>query len=347
MELLVPTPEGLYCPQGDFHVDPWRGVKRAVITHAHADHARWGSQAYLCSTEGEAVLRTRLGSGARIQSVGYGQVLQLGEVRLSLHPAGHILGSAQVRIEYRGQVWVVSGDYKTEPDRTATAFQPVRCHTFITECTFGLPVYRWQPQLEVMEQVNRWWQQNQTEGRTSVLFAYSLGKAQRLLAGVDASIGPLVVHGAVASLNAAYQQSGVDLPTAHHLVNDLNTLDLSQALVVAPPNAENTPWMRRFKQPSTAFASGWMQVRGMRRRRNLDRGFVLSDHADWPGLLQAIADTGAERVLATHGYIDPLVRYLQEVKGIDAAPLPTLFGAEEDGADPEATPTEDPAPTPA
>jgi putative mRNA 3-end processing factor len=330
--LLRLTGEGLYCEAGGFHVDPWRPVDRAVVTHAHGDHARWGSRAYLCSREGEGVTRTRLGPEATIRAVEYGEVVEMDGVRVSLHPAGHILGSAQVRVEHRGEVWVVSGDYKTEADPTCTPFQPVRCHTFVTESTFGLPIYRWRPEREVFAEVDAWWRKNRDEGRASLLYGYALGKAQRLLAGVDAEIGPVYAHGAVERLNAAYRAAGVPLPQTRDALAGVK--DFAGALVVAPPSAHGTPWMRRFGAASTAFASGWMRVRGQRRRRSVDRGFVLSDHVDWPSLLAAIDATGAGRVWVTHGYREPVVRWLRE-RGLEAEAVASRWEGEEGAAEGE------------
>ena len=322
MPLLTVTDRGLYCGAGGFHVDPWKAVDFAVTTHAHSDHARAGSRHYLCSAEGRGVLLERLGAGASVEGLAYGERVVRNGVTISLHPAGHILGSAQVRVEFRGEVWVVSGDYKTEAERTCAAFEPVRCHTFITESTFGLPVYRWRPQAEVFAGMNAWWRGNQAAGRTSVLFAYSLGKAQRVLAGVDASIGPIFVHGAVAKLLPHYAAAGVDLPEVK---------PVSEAgeggLVIAPGSVDGTPWLRRFGETSKAFASGWMMLRGARRRQALDRGFVLSDHADWEGLIASIRATGAERVLVTHGSTGTMVRWLRE-NGWEAEALATRFVGE-------------------
>lgn len=319
MPLLTVTDRGLYCAAGDFHVDPWKAVDFAVTTHAHSDHARSGSRHYLCSEAGRGVLSERLGAGMSIEGIPYGARVVRNGVTISLHPAGHILGSAQVRVEFRGEVWVVSGDYKTEAERTCAAFEPVRCHTFITESTFGLPIYRWRPQAEVFAGVNAWWRANQSAGRTSVLFAYSLGKAQRVLAGVDASIGPIFVHGAVAKLLPHYVAAGVRLPA----VSPVSEAGAG-GLVVAPGSVDGTPWLRRFGEVSKAFASGWMMLRGARRRQALDRGFVLSDHADWDGLIAAIRATGAERVLVTHGSTGTMVRWLRE-NGWAADALATRF----------------------
>lgn len=329
--LLVHRPEGLWCEAGDFFVDPWRPVHRAVITHAHADHARPGHAAYLAAAPAEGVLRARLGAGIALRTLGYGETVESNGVRVSLHPAGHVLGSAQVRIEHRGEVWVVSGDYKVEPDPTCAAFEPVRCHTFVTESTFGLPIYRWAPSAEVFAGVNAWWRANADAGRASVLFCYAFGKAQRILAGVDASIGPIVCHGAIEPLNRAYRAAGVALPPTRLVSEVKDRACLSRALVLAPPSAGGTTWMRRFPVPSDAFASGWMAVRGARRRRAVDRGFVLSDHADWPGLNAAIAASGAQRVFVTHGQVAVMMRWLA-ARGLDARSFETEFGGEEGAA---------------
>jgi putative mRNA 3-end processing factor len=323
-DLVIRRPEGLYCPAGDFFIDPWRPVARAVITHAHADHARGGHGDYLAADDARHVLRARLGD-IRLQTVGYGAPLTIGDARVSLHPAGHVLGSAQVRIATRDGVWVVSGDYKVEAEPTCAPFEPVRCDTFITESTFGLPVYRWRPQAEVMAGIDLWWAANAAAGRASVLFCYAFGKAQRIAAAVDAAIGPIVVHGAVAPLNDAYVASGVRLPPMQRVSEVADKAQFTRALVLAPPSAAGTPWIKRFGEYSDAFASGWMQLRGARRRRALDRGFVLSDHADWPGLQQAIAASGAARVIVTHGYVPVMVRWLRE-QGVQADAFDTEYG---------------------
>lgn len=329
--LIELTERGLYCPAGDFYVDPWAPVERAVITHAHADHARRGSRHYLTAAEGEPVLRLRMAPDAEIQSVPYGERLALNGVQLSLHPAGHILGSAQVRLEHRGEVWVISGDYKTMPDSTCAAFEPVRCHTFVTESTFGLPIYRWPAQADVLTDIQAWWRANQEAARASLLFAYALGKAQRLLAGIDSGLGPIYTHGAVEKVNAAYRAAGVRLPETVHAAAAPKRGPWDRALILAPPLAKGTPWMRRFGAASTAFVSGWMQIRGTRRRRAVDRGFVLSDHADWPGLLATIQATGAERIWVTHGYSDVLALWLRQ-QGLDARAVQTQFEGERDDA---------------
>ncbi len=326
-DLLVERPQGLYCPPGDFYIDPWRPVDRAVITHAHADHARPGHGHYLASREGEGVLRARLGP-ITLQPMDWGETVVHHGVRISLHPAGHVLGSAQVRLEHDGRVWVASGDYFVsgagDTNTTCAPFEPVRCDCFITESTFGLPIYRWRAQSDLMAEVNAWWQSNAQAGRASLLMAYSFGKAQRVLAGIDTSIGPIVVHGAVAPLNEAYRAKGVALPPTH-TATELDKTALRTALIVAPPSVQGSPWLRRFGDYSDAFASGWMQLRGTRRRRAIDRGFVLSDHADWPGLQRAIGATGAQRVIVTHGYEAVMVRWLRE-QGLEAGAFHTEYG---------------------
>jgi len=315
--LLERTPQGLYCPRGDFHIDPWRPVERAVITHAHADHARGGSRHYLAAAPSGAILRHRLGQEMSLQLLNHAELLNLNGVQVSLHPAGHILGSTQVRIEADGQVWVVSGDYKIEGDATCTPFEPLACHTFVTESTFGLPVFNWQPQHTVLAAINHWWQANRDRGRTSLLFAYALGKAQRVLAGLDPAIGPIFAHGAVEAVNACYRQQGIRMPVTMPVNSVDDPRRFEGAMVIAPPSANTGAWTKRFKRVSRAFASGWMHIRGHRRRRSVDRGFVLSDHCDWPDLNRAIAETGAETVWVTHGYALELVRWLRD-QGRDA-----------------------------
>ncbi len=333
-KFLQLTESGLYCPEGDFYIDPWQPVDRALVTHAHSDHARWGCKQYLAAAEGLNILRVRLGKDADIQSLPFGETVQINQVKVSFHPAGHILGSSQIRLEHCGEVWVVSGDYKVEPDNTCTPFEPVRCHTFVTESTFGLPIYRWPEQKEVFANINSWWRKNQEAKKASLLFGYALGKSQRLLAGVDEGIGPIFTHGAVEKLCQAYRAGGVKLPQTYLASSVPRKNDWSRSLVLAPPSAHGSPWMRKFGATSTAFASGWMQIRGTRRRRAVDRGFVLSDHADWPGLLDAIKETGAERVWATHGYTAVLVRWLRE-QGMNAWAVKTRFQGETDDASEE------------
>ena len=328
MNLIVARPEGLYCPPGDFYIDPWRPVDRAVITHGHSDHARHGNYHYLTSAPGADVLRKRLGEGIRLDTLNYGDSIDHHGVRLSFHPAGHVLGSAQVRMECQGEIWVASGDYKLEDDGTCAPFEHVRCHTFITESTFGLPIYRWQPQAKLFADINSWWQSNAADGRTSVLFCYAFGKAQRLLSGLNPDIGPILTHGAVEPLNDIYRAAGVPLPPTRRVGDVTDVSQIGRSMVLAPPSAQGTSWMKRFGDYADGFASGWMQLRGARRRRGVDRGFVVSDHADWPGLQRAISASGAERVFVTHGQVNVMVRWLIE-QGLDARGFATEYGDEE------------------
>ena len=326
--LLTPTTSGLYCTVGDFYIDPWKPVPRAVVTHAHADHYAWGCGAYLVAAEGAPVFRVRLGEAARITTRPYGVTTGINGVQVSLHPAGHILGSSQIRVEYKGEIWVVSGDYKTEVDRTCTPFEVVPCHHFISEATFGLPIYRWRPQGEIFAEMNQWWASNAAEGKASILYCYALGKAQRVQAGVDPTIGPILTHGAVEQMNHAYRAGGIDLPPTMYAMA-ASKQDMRGALVIAPVSARETAWVRRFGPHATGYTSGWMRIRGTRRRRAVDRGFILSDHADWDNLLTTIRATGAERIGVTHGYVPVLSRYLQE-QGMYAYGLETRYGNESD-----------------
>jgi putative mRNA 3-end processing factor len=327
-DLVAVTQKGLYCRAGNFYIDPWSPVDNAVITHAHGDHLRGGSTRYYGSRAGEHVTRQRLPADADLTTLEYGESRAIGEARISLHPAGHILGSSQVRIEHQGIVWVVSGDYKRDPDPTCAPFEVVPCDVFISEATFALPAYRWPDTRVVAREIHDWWQTNKRAGVASILFAYALGKAQRVLAELMRFTDePVYVHGAVASLVNAYRQSGVAmLPTLPATAAAKSSY--AGALILAPPSAAGSTWIRRFGESSSGFCSGWMRIRGDRRRRGYDRGFVLSDHADWPSLLRTIEETGAARVLLTHGYTDALCRFLRE-RGIDAAALRTEYGAEE------------------
>ncbi|MGQ3000106.1 MAG: ligase-associated DNA damage response exonuclease [Variovorax sp.] len=335
-DLITRRPEGLHCEAGDFYIDPWRPVARAVITHAHADHCREGHEAYLAHRDAEGLMRARVGPDMRLQGLAYGEPLQVGDVTISLHPAGHVLGSAQVRVEHRGEVWVVSGDYFVsgagDANTTCTPFEPVRCDVFITEATFALPIYRWAPQTEVIGEMRAWWADCAAQGRHALLMGYSLGKAQRLIAGLataDAP-GPVLVHGAVARLNEAYRAAGVALPEVATVTPETNFKAPQGALVIAPPAVQDSRWAKALGPHSDAFASGWMRLRGARRRRSVDRGFVFSDHADWPGLLSAIQATGAQRVIVTHGDEGALVRYLGEL-GLQAEAFATEYGDESHG----------------
>ena len=325
--LIQETKKGLYCPEGGFYIDPWRGVERALVTHGHADHARWGSKRYLTSSSGRALVRARVGKDPVVEGMQWGERRTIGGVRVSFHPAGHILGSAQIRVARKGRVEVVGGDYKTAVDATCETFEPVRCHRFITESTFGLPIYRWPEQAEVFAGINAWWRDCQADNKTAVIYAYALGKAQRILGGVDASIGPILVHGAVHQFLEPYRARGIPLPEAEKASVENAKAHRGRALVVAPPSARGSSWLKKFGAASHAFASGWMTVRGARRRRSMDRGFILSDHADWAGLLDAIEATGAEEIGVTHGNGRALARWLNE-HGKRARVLHTRFVGE-------------------
>jgi putative mRNA 3-end processing factor len=326
--MILSTPRGLYCEAGDFHIDPWQPVERAVITHAHSDHASPGSTRYLCAAPGETVLRRRL-PDAHVETLPYGESIAIGDTRVSFHPAGHILGSAQIRVEHRGEVWVVSGDYKCQPDPTCAPFETVRCDTFITEATFALPIYTWDPTSIVVEDIVAWWRANREQDRPSIIFCYVLGKAQRILAELHDKVdAPVHLHGAMVALTDAYRDAGIAMAPTERITETMRGKMLAKSLVLAPLSARGTVWMRRLPNAAVSFASGLMRVRGVRRQRAFDRGFVLSDHADWPSLLSTIADTGASRVLVTHGWSEALARYLGETRGLETATIRTAFEGE-------------------
>ncbi|MDW4496988.1 ligase-associated DNA damage response exonuclease [Sulfitobacter sp. D35] len=323
---LTFTDRGIYCEAGDFFIDPWRPVDRALITHGHADHARDGHAHYLATHSALPVMRHRLGD-ITAEGIAYGEVRTIGAAKVSFHPAGHVPGSAQIRVEVAGEVWVVSGDYKVDPDGLSEPFEPVTCDHFITESTFGLPVFRWRPQAEVAAEINGWWRGCAEAGKTAILGAYSLGKAQRLLSMLEPGIGPILTHGAVENTNAVMRAQGIALPDTVQVTPETNAKDFPGALVMAPPSALGSAWARRFGTRESGFASGWMQLRGIRRRRAGDRGFVVSDHADWDGLLWAIRETGAENIYVTHGYTDIFARYLNE-NGWNASVVRTEYEGE-------------------
>ena len=325
-DLLTFTDRGIYCPLGDFYIDPWRPVDRALITHGHADHARPGHGAYLATEAAAPVMHHRLGD-IPLDTIRFGETRQIGDVTVSFHPAGHVPGSAQIRIEHKGQIWVASGDYKTENDGFSEPFEPVSSHAFITESTFGLPVFKWTPQSQLAQDINAWWASTVADGRTPLLGAYALGKAQRLMSILDPSIGPILTHGAVENTNEVLRAQGLKLPDTIRVTPDLNPKEHRNALVLATPSAFGTPWARRFGTTSTAFASGWMRLRGVRRRRAADRGFIMSDHADWPALNAAIKETGATRIFVTHGYTSVFSKWLNE-QGYDAQIVSTEYEGE-------------------
>lgn len=326
MSLLVFNKNGIYCPAADVYLDAWRKVPKCIVTHGHSDHARYGHGQYITHKTNVPIIKHRLGK-IKVRGVDWGQNFKVNGVQFSLHPAGHIPGSAQVRVEHRGEVWVFTGDYKLQNDGLSVPFEPVKCHTFITECTFGLPAFSWESQQTVFDEIDRWWARNLEEGVTSLLFGYSLGKAQRLLKNIDHNQGPVFVHKTIHDLNQA-MAAHFELPNVPLLDTTVDKSALKGSLIIAPPGVQNAAWLRKIGPYTTAAASGWMTFRGARRRRALDKGFVLSDHADWEDLLTAVKDTGCERVIATHGYTEIFSRYLREELGLDASTEATAYEAE-------------------
>ena len=333
MNLISFTDRGLFCSQGNFYIDPWKPVDRAVITHGHSDHASFGHKYYLCHHYTKPILQLRLGDN-NYESIGWGEAVTMNGVKVSLHPAGHIIGSSQIRVEYNGEVWVVSGDYKTEDDGLSGKFEPIKCNTFITESTFGLPIYKWKPQQQIFENIINWISKNKEDGKTSVLLAYSLGKAQRVLQNIKETTQTIFAHGAIYNTQQTLINTGFNLPEVVRITPETPKELLKGTVVVAPPSADGTPWMKKFHPYSVGVCSGWMQVRGNARRRNVDAGFALSDHADWDGLLQSVKATGAEKVFVTHGFQSAFSRYLNEEGIAIAAEVKTEYGNEDEEAPP-------------
>lgn len=323
--LLAFTEHGIYCEKADVYLDPWKPVDKAIITHGHSDHSRPGSHRYITHHRNIPIIKHRLGD-IRVSGKNWGESFMINGVQFCLYPAGHIVGSSQVKVSYKGEDWVFTGDYKLGNDELATPYELVPCHTIITECTFGLPAFNWLPQSQVMDDINAWWARNKKEGVTSILFAYTLGKAQRLLKHLDPEIGKIYTHGAIENMNEVIR-SIVDLPETIRITADTKKEEVKGEIILAPPSAHGSPWIRRWVPYATASASGWMTFRGARRRRAIDKGFVLSDHADWKGLIDCIEGSGAKRVICTHGYSEIFSRYLRE-KGLDARTEATQFEGE-------------------
>lgn len=325
--LLVHTALGLYCPKADVYLDPWKPVKKAILSHGHADHARWGSSYYLCTPTAAPVIKYRLGE-INLETLPFGEEKLINGVSFSFHPAGHILGSAQIKVSYKGEIVVFSGDYKTANDGFSEAFEPVKCHTFITESTFGLPVYHWQDQKWVFNEMEEWCKNNRNNGQLSILYGYSLGKAQRIIQGLPESVGPIFTHSTIEAVLNVMRNQGVSLKNTIPVNEHLTRAELLSGVIIAPPAMQNSNWLKKFEPIRNGVVSGWMALRGARRRRNADKGFVLSDHADWEGLNKAISLTGAENVFVTHGYTDILSKWLID-KGLNAHPLETNFEGDE------------------
>lgn len=320
--LLEFNDKGIYCSQADVYLDPWRPVKTALITHGHADHARWGHKGYITHKSNVPILKHRLGV-TNVAGKDWNETFVINGVKFSFHPAGHIIGSAQIRVEYKGEVWVFTGDYKTEDDGISVPYEVVKCHTFITECTFGLPVFKWVPQAQVMNEINEWWEENKADGKTSVLFGYSLGKAQRLLKYLDPSIGTIYTHGSIENMTRVLRAQ-VDFPATTLVTTSTKKEQLLGSIVIAPPSVNGSSWIRRMTPFVSASASGWMSFRGAKNRSTVDKGFALSDHCDFQGLIDSISATGAEKIIATHGYSDIFSKYLREL-GYDARTAETQF----------------------
>ncbi len=327
--LISFTDKGLFCKKGDFFIDPWKPVDKAIITHGHSDHAYFGHKYYLCHTDTKPILQLRLGEN-NYQTLNWNEPIYLNGVKVSLHPAGHIIGSSQIRVECNGEVWVVSGDYKVEDDGLSGKFEPVKCNTFVTESTFGLPIYKWKPQQEIYDNIINWINKNKENGKASIIIAYSLGKAQRVLQAIKETTQTIYAHGAIYNMQQMLIDAGWNITKVVRITPETPKELLKGAVVIAPPSADGTAWMKKFMPYSVGVCSGWMQVRGNARRRNVDAGFALSDHADWDGLLQTVKATGAERLFVTHGFQSAFTRYCNEEEISVAAEVKTQYGNDEE-----------------
>jgi putative mRNA 3-end processing factor len=315
------TRKGIFCEKGRIHIDPVGPVPEAVITHAHADHARRGMGVYIAHHHTIPLLRLRLGKNIRTRGLEYGEGIDRGGVRISLHPAGHVIGSAQVRLEYDGEVAVISGDYKLEDDGISAPYRPLPCRTFVTESTFGLPVYRWRPQGEVLNEMHSWWRENQRNGRASVVYCYALGKAQRILRHLDGSLGPILAGESIVRTTEVLTHLGYPLPIPRLLDHRLADTVIRQSIILLPPSALSSGLLRLISPFSARYVSGWMATGRGPGARGTSAGFTLSDHADWEGLCTAVRASGARKVYVMHGFASSFSRWLRE-QGIDAEEVP-------------------------
>ncbi|MDB2385654.1 ligase-associated DNA damage response exonuclease [Polaribacter sp.] len=327
MKFIKFTKKGIYCIPGKFYLDPWFPVDYAVISHGHADHARWGNKHYLCHNDSKAILKHRIGKDISIESLGFNEPKKINEVEVRFFPAGHIIGSAQIRLEYKGYVIVFTGDFKTQPDFISTPYEPVKCHEFITESTFGLPIYKWKDEVDLKRELQNWVYQNQQNNRTSVFIGYSLGKAQRIMKLLE-DTDQLFVHSAIHNNNNAIQSSGIQIPESSLLEFEFKKTDIQNKIVILPPALLGSRLLKKIPNASTAICSGWMQIRGNRRWKGVDAGFAVSDHADWDGLLEAVKASEAQKVYVTHGSQATFSKYLNEI-GIESEEVKTEYGDEE------------------
>ena len=327
MKFIKFTKKGIYCIPGKFYLDPWYPVDYAVISHGHADHSRWGNKHYLCHQDSKNILLHRLGKDISIETLNFNQIKTINGVKVSFFPAGHIIGSVQIKLEYKGKIVVFSGDYKTNPDFITTPFEPVKCHEFITESTFGLPIYSWKTEDELQNQLQQWVVNNQKQNKTSVFFGYSLGKAQRIMSLIE-GIDEVFVHSAINNLNQAISKSGIVLPKSKLITSDFNKKDIQNKIIILPPALLGSKLLKKIPNAATAICSGWMQIRGNRRWKGVDAGFAVSDHADWNGLLSAVKATEAEKVYVTHGSQAVFSKYLNEI-GIESQEVVTEYGTED------------------
>lgn len=306
--LLEFTSKGIYCEKGNFYIDPSVGVEYALVTHAHSDHARRGSKHYLAHKYTAEILKLRLSKKIVIQSLDYGKEIDIKGVKVTFFPSGHVIGSAQIRVSYANEVWIVAGDYKLEADNISDQFEHIKCTHFVTESTFAKPEYSWNPQDIVMNEINNWWQRNSNSSVTSVISAYSLGKSQRLLKNIDSSIGKIVVHDSIDETNSIFRNLGFKLPITYKF-DEITKEELKNALVITPSFSTLKNLGNKLDGYVMAGASGWMQNPWFI-PKSLDKGFVISDHADWNGLVKAVKETEAENIFVVHGFTTYFAKFL-------------------------------------
>ena len=318
--LISQKSQGLYCESANIWIDPYKPVEKAIITHAHSDHFTNGCREYICSIETGLLLKKRFGNNINLKTVEYDKKFLINGINFSLHPSGHILGSSQIKIMTDSETWLITSDFKRQKDKTCKSYERLKTDFLICESTFGLPIFNWESTNKIIDKITKW--VNQSEDSTSILFCYSLGKAQRLLSELNSqNFKNIYVHKSINNINTIYKNLGIELEEAKIFDNNLEINNLKDCLLLLPPSLNNQNFLKKFKRFQTGFASGWMSIRALKKRSGFDKGFTISDHADWNGLIKTIKESEAKRVFLNHGDGESLANFLRDKEGLDIQQL--------------------------
>ena len=318
--LISQKSQGLYCESANIWIDPYKSVEKAIITHAHSDHFTNGCREYICSIETGLLLKKRFGNNINLKTVEYDKKFLINGINFSLHPSGHILGSSQIKIMTDSETWLITSDFKRQKDKTCKSYERLKTDFLICESTFGLPIFNWESTNKIIDKITKW--VNQSEDSTSILFCYSLGKAQRLLSELNRqNFKNIYVHKSINNINTIYKNLGIELEEAKIFDNNLEINNLKDCLLLLPPSLNNQNFLKKFKRFQTGFASGWMSIRALKKRSGFDKGFTISDHADWNGLIKTIKESEAKRVFLNHGDGESLANFLRDKEGLDIKQL--------------------------